>query len=115
MSYVSGVVLTVHVCEEADEDAPLSQITAINAWLDEQGKGVLADLTSHMGGRKHPQIFVYGGGFNYLDEEAFVSVVREQSWAHPDNVCLIINPEQGAVQVYRPGRMTGGIAQCTSS
>ena len=102
MSHVSGVVLTCSVCEAEDDDALPPQVDAINAWLLNDGHQAqpLRDMAEHSGGHKAPQIFMLGGGFNYLDETAFAAVVMSQRWNYPANVVLIINPETGPAKVW---------------
>lgn len=101
MSIVTGVVLCCALTEEDGEDAPIEQVVAINQWLMQRGRGALVDVTDHAGGYRHPQMLVFAGGFNHLDEDEFVRVVLSQSWLEPSNVVLVMQPEEGETRVFR--------------
>lgn len=103
MSVVSGIVLCTSCCEiEANEDDPVILFEKINAWLKERQFGNLKRVEDHFGGNKHPQMFVAGAGFNNFPEDDFVSFFYSLQWENPENVVLIIEPEEGATKVYRP-------------
>jgi hypothetical protein len=106
MSSVSGVVLSIssrdHSLGDDDDNRLPLPVEALNGWLTDQrgDHRVLTELTRHMGGNKHPQLRVFGGGFNYLDEDGFAELVLSQPWEFPENVVLIINPEEGPSRVF---------------
>lgn len=95
MSVVSGIVLTVGVM-----DAPLPD--AIFQWFAERRLSPLADLTSHTSGNKHPQISIFGAGFNYFPEDEFAIFILDQPWVDPESVVLLIHPEEGRTRIWRP-------------
>jgi hypothetical protein len=95
MSVVSGVTLVTFL----DETKPVEEI---KAWIAEHRMGQLAQVDDHFGGWKHPQCDVFGGGFNFLDEDAFADFVLAREWDHPERVVLVIQPEEGATRVFRP-------------
>ena len=105
MSVVSGVVL----CTASSEDcsSPNGQpvlFESIQEWLSEHA-GPFQQLNSvegSFGGSKHPQMFVAGGGFNHFPEDDFVAYVMSLPWQNPENVVLVIDPEEGATRVFRP-------------
>jgi hypothetical protein len=101
LSVVSGVVLTFGVCETEGAQ----HVAILNAYLAEKGKGALISVTDAAGGTKHPEIDIYAGGFNYLDEDEFAAMAMAAPWQDPENVILIINPQQGPTRVYRQNRM----------
>lgn len=107
MSHVTGVTLQVDSCE--DDNAPengediIALVARINRWLARNNKhSGLAPVVDHYGGCMHPQVLVYGAGLNYLDEDAFADYVLSLPWTHPENVVLLLNPEEGATRVFRP-------------
>ena len=107
MSVVSGVVLCASCTEEyrnQGEDGPPLWFEQINGWIVKQDRhwGQLKMVEYHFGGRKHPQMCVAGGGFNYFDEDAFVQIVLAFPWESPENVVLVIEPEDGPTRVFRP-------------
>ena len=103
MSVVSGVVLCASCAEdETIEDGPCALFEKINDWLAEKGSFKLNQVETNFGGRKHPQMFVAGGGFNYLPEDEFAEFVLSLPWNYPENVVLVIGPDQGATRVFRP-------------
>lgn len=97
MSWVSGVTLQVDLGEDTDIVEAV-----IVPWLKSEGHGTLEHVEDHYGGRKHPQVTVFGGGFNYLDDDALAELVMKQRWNNPGNVVLLINPEEGETIVVRP-------------
>lgn len=102
MSYVSGVLLMVSVCEDGPEDGIPVLVNGLNQWLVTSGHAALADLTEHARVRKHPQCFMFGAGFNYFPEDDFAAFVLAQPWELPENVVLLIQPEEGPTRVWRP-------------
>lgn len=97
MSVVSGVTLQV-----ADEgDAKLVR-SLVDPWLEKNGYERLGDLGPGYRGSKHPQIFVFGAGYNYFDDDGFADLIRTLTWSLPECVVLLINPKEGATKVVRP-------------
>lgn len=100
MSVVTGVVLCTSCVEDEEE-----VLDRINAWLLEKGGGPrwsLKLVSDDFGGGKHPQMSVYGGGFNYFYEDDFAEFVISLPWQNPENVVLIMQPEDGSTKVFRP-------------
>lgn len=100
MSVVTGIIVTCGLSDEEDGDAP----QLLNAWLSSHGyHAPLADVTDAFGGRKHPQFCTLGGAINYfVDDEEFIAFVVNFPWKDPEEVVLIMRPEDGPVAVYRP-------------
>lgn len=92
MSVVSTVTLQVFL----DED-----VERINAWLEGHGHGRLVSVGASYGGNKCPQVEVWGGAFNYLREDEFAAFVMGLPWEDPENVVLLINPEEGPTRIWR--------------
>ncbi len=98
MSYVTGAML---ICR-AHED---KQIAAIKQWLAEKtgfDDEQLAEVSDHAGGGKHPQFHAYCGGFNYFDEDEFAMFAMSREWEFPENVVLILQPEDGPTRTFTP-------------
>lgn len=95
MSVVSGVTLIFSLGE--DDDALCG---AINWWLDDHGFGPLKPLDDHYGGSKHPQINALGGGYNAFLEDEFAQFIMSREWRAPENVVLVIQPEEGPTRVF---------------
>lgn len=78
----------------------------INKWLSDRSKGgtywSLTMVERYFGGSKNPQMSVAGGGFNYFCEDQFADYVLGLPWRNPENVILIINPEDGETRIFRP-------------
>jgi hypothetical protein len=109
MSAVSGIVLCSSCCEERGsqgEDGMPLLFEQINKWLsDRSGGGAswsLEMVENHFGGSKHPQMSVAGGGFNHFCENEFADYVLGLSWQNPENVVLVIEPEEGETRIFRP-------------
>lgn len=106
MSIVSGVVLCASIVENDHEDGDLDdQWVLVNAWLAERGFGTLVLVEEHAGGSKHPQMRIGCAGFNLFQgqEDEFAQYVLSLSWMYPDNVVLVIQPEEGPTRVWRIG------------
>jgi len=104
MSWITDVLLLAGTEEiwgiEDDEGNEIEPETnpfeEINRWLQSQGVAVgLVDLSHHAfrAGNKAMQALVYGGAFNFLDEDGFLKVVRQQRWLSPHNVQLLMKSE----------------------
>lgn len=108
MSVVSSVLLQIHCAEneftenERIPDYVPPGIQRINDWLDERGKMSLVQLDEQMCCGKHPQTLVFGGGYNHFPEDDFAEFILSLHWDNPENVVLIINPEEGPTRVWRP-------------
>lgn len=107
MSVVSGITLQISCAEdyveqnEGPDDVPL--VNQINEWLSaRQDFWHLTSVEEHFCCGKHPQVLVYGGGFNYFPEEEFAAFVMSLPWRYPENVVLLVNPEDGPTRVIRP-------------
>jgi hypothetical protein len=106
MSVVSGVTLQISVSEEYTErDAGpdvYALVVKINDWLKERNFGPLESVEGHYGGSKHPQVAVFGAGYNYFPEDDFAGFVTSLNWNLPECVVLLVNPEEGSTKVVRP-------------
>lgn len=98
MSIVTGIILSTS-CDE-DMSAPESPWNLVNAWLVERNYGELKAVDDQFGGEKHPQITVAGGGYNQFPEEEFAKFVLSLDWATPENVVLVVQPEDGPPKVH---------------
>lgn len=108
MSRVTGVML---ICEvSGNEERPDEQMAEILAWLAERetesGKWALTEISDHAGGWKHPQFDAWSGGFNWFGglEDEFAAFVMSREWGAPENLVLIMQPEEGETRVFRPER-----------
>lgn len=101
MSVVTGVMLVLGFGDEEDGD----EIAEVQAWLGARYQGQqLVDVADHAGGYKHPQFHALAAGINYLlDDAEFGAFVVSRDWRSPENVVLILQPEEGKTRVYRPG------------
>ncbi len=110
MSTVSGVVICTH-CGETDpgEDGPDDPCLwqRIDAWLVEHGHKPLVRVEDHAVTQKHPQMSIAAGGLNVLDEDAFSAFVMSLPWRYPENVVLVLEPEEGATRVFRRADESG--------
>lgn len=115
MSYVDSILLCISCAEDSVEAEssglefdtyPL--VDKINAWLAECGFRPLVDITDHMGGTKHSQMCVFGAAFNYFaSRDEFRAMVISLPWEYPEEVVLLMNPEDGATEVARPEPTSG--------
>ena len=106
MSVVTGIVIC-HSCSEKYVEHDLGNdtylvINELNAWLLNHGKSELHSLDNLMCNGKHPQMIVWGGGYNYLNDEEFVTLFRTRQWEQPDQVFMVFNPEDEPMRVIMP-------------
>ena len=98
MSVVTGVML---ICSLVDEEA----VGLVQLWLAEHFEGLqLKEVSGGAGGGKSPQFEAWAGGFNYMVrvEDQFVDYVLSTGWYLPENVVLILQPEEGITRIFRP-------------
>jgi hypothetical protein len=115
MSRVTGVMILCSLMDE-DADGPIGEIKAWLAATDYGEAYSLNQIDDHAGGHKHPQFAAFAGGFNFFDthaapagdgrqgSEIFAEFVMTREWCYPENVVLIIQPEDGETKVWRPAR-----------
>ena len=104
MSWVSSVTLLTSSCEDQGGEVVDEPVLArtINAWLTEHNYPELEQIDRHYGGNKHPQIDAFGAGINHFGhQEDFVIYTLGLPWEYPEDVVLVIHPEDGAVMIYR--------------
>ena len=105
MSVVTAVTLIISVldgsCNDTDDPGPC--VLEMNEWLGQERFLPLVEVTDHYGGSKHPQCLTYGAGFHgFPNPTEFAEFVCSREWDQPENVVLIIQPEEGETVVYRP-------------
>ena len=95
MSHVSGVTLQISCAEDGNNDAhaTVCLVDQINAWLKERDFMPLVSVEDRYGGSKHPQVYIYGAGFNGFDEDDFAAYVLSLPWNVPESLVLLIQPE----------------------
>ncbi len=112
MSVVTGFVLMCSVGEDLmAAEKPPSAIAHINAWLAAHGFMRLVDSSDDFVGNKHPQSYIYHAGFNHFPEDAFIAFFATLEWERPDNVVLVMTPEEGTTRVIRPVHEVWGHGQ----
>jgi hypothetical protein len=89
----------MNLVERFDKDFNIREsceaLDNIDAWLEERELGKLDELSTHVrSGGKVMQCHVYGGAFNFMKVDEFISVVASQTWKRPDSVRLLIKDEQ---------------------
>lgn len=105
MSVVSGVTF---LCTLGETDV----VEVLEALASETtGYPVqFTEVQAHYGGNKHPQQTICGAGLNYFDEDAFAARVLAYPWVYPENVVLVIQPEDGPTRVWQPTRSLWPVA-----
>jgi hypothetical protein len=100
MSVVTGVVLTASVCDE-------ECIPFFNEWFKahDYARLVSVDQIIANDSRKHPQMVIAGGGYNYLltnDVDDLRVAFQEYKWNHPHQAVLVMTKEDEECVVVRP-------------
>ena len=78
MSYVTGVVLFLPVLGVRQSKRALEEV---NAAFNCSG---FKSISDHAGGSKHPEIEIWGAGFNYLDEKSTLAHLKSVDWKNLD-------------------------------
>ncbi len=99
MSWVTDVLLSFNLQEKFDDDFnaldSCEPLDNINAWLEERELGRLDELSSHVqSGGKAMQCHVYGGAFNFMEPDDFITAVLSQNWQMPDAILLLTKDEE---------------------
>jgi hypothetical protein len=100
MSVVSGVILTYSVAEVQTRGDGFPK-RHLGAWLDQANFPPLIAVDGATASW-HPGCEILIGGYNHFDEAGFASFVQSLPWSFPENVVLIIEPDEGPTQVIRP-------------
>jgi hypothetical protein len=93
-------VLIVNFEERWDDDInktlpSCKALDNINDWLRHGDFGKLDELSKHVtSGGKNMPCHLYGGAFNFLKIDEFVSLVLSQDWKVPESVMLLIKDEE---------------------
>jgi hypothetical protein len=103
MSVVSGITLICRLSESEDDEGT-DLLIKLNTLLTTMGHdgNKFSEVSRHYGGHKHPQCLIFGAGINYLNEDEFAEEVLLWDWKTPENIILIIQPEDGPTRVFRP-------------
>jgi len=106
MSVVTGVTIISQCC---DKHPIGGLVDNLNAWIKADkpcGPGQLVQIDEHYGGGKHPEVLVWGGGFNYLSWNEFIEYAKSLPWkealggmADEQRVIMIVSPDQRKAEV----------------
>ena len=103
MSWVTDVLLITGLGERFDDDRDdfvesCKALDNINTWLEQHEQGKLDELSDYVvSGGKGMQCYVYGGAFNFLEVDDFVSLVLSQKWKNPKAVMLLTKESEHTV------------------
>lgn len=101
MSSVSGVTL---ICKLNDQDEE-GLLSLLNEWLETHGyPRAFQEISDDYGGSKYPQHATFGAGINHFGgNETLLAeyITVELKWDCPENVVLVIQPEEGETKVWR--------------
>ncbi|MCU1301762.1 MAG: hypothetical protein JWQ87_2046 [Candidatus Sulfotelmatobacter sp.] len=96
MSIVTGIVVCMSLTDE-HRNGPI-----ITKWLEDCGYSELNPVDECGGGSKHPQMYIFVGGYNYFPNDKFLDFFKALTWAWPENAVLLLKPEEGPTAIYRP-------------
>lgn len=98
MSVVTGVALIVSLGQE-------DCVSQAQTWLGERNRGRMREVADSAGGGKHPQFEIWAAGINnFHDEDEFARFVLSLPWPEPENVVLVLQPEEGSTRVLHAVR-----------
>lgn len=96
MSHVANVILNYTYGHSYDAEC----LVDVNAHLArEHGTGLKPMIHGdehddlHWGGNKNPEVVLYAGAFNYLDDEELLDVIASQPWTYPDEIQVLIQDQ----------------------
>jgi hypothetical protein len=100
VSVVTGFVLC---CGSSEDDC----IARVRDWFRRRSRDLRdlpLDVASHAGGDKHPQMAILAAGINHFEwlHTEVAAFVLSLPWECPENVVLVLQPESGRTQIYRP-------------
>jgi hypothetical protein len=107
MSVVTGITIVSQSCDDGNEGIGLL-VQRLNEWISNDppcGGGKLIRVDELYGGGKHPENFVWGGGFNYLSWNEFIEFAQTLPWKatltlpEEQRVIVIVSPDQQLAQV----------------
>ena len=96
MSVVTGIMVFASLAESP------KNILALDEWLLENEFSELHPVDDFCCNGKHPQVHMRGGGYNYFKNKEFVLFFLGIKWDYPDTVLLVLHPEEGPIECYRP-------------
>jgi hypothetical protein len=105
MSVVTGITIISQCCNESSVNG---LVELLNDWIKTDPPcrgGRLVEISEHYGGGKHPECFVWGGGFNYLSWNEFIEYARSLPWKEAmtlpeeERVILVVTPDQRQAEV----------------
>lgn len=95
MSIVTSVTIITHCAEN-------TIVPAINGWLLTHGCSPLIQIDSHSGGNKAMQCNVWAGAYSRMIDD-LPKVFAALSSDYPENLVMIIQPEEGPTEVHYQG------------
>lgn len=107
MSVVSGITVICATYEPGFTDVGLALDLRLSDLHDAVGRrgSWFHEVSDHAGGYKHPQCRVYVAGINYLDDaDRFAARVLDLQWKYPENLVIVVQPEDGATRVWQAPR-----------
>lgn len=108
MSLVHNAILVVGSADWGSEQEAGLGIAELNRWLREDcptcgSRQQLTEISAHAGtGPKACEVEIWAAGINYLDVDGFLAAFRAIQWINPDEVLLMVAPQEGSFEVYRP-------------
>jgi hypothetical protein len=93
MSVVTGIFLCANLSE------PRSTFKLIDQWLRGRDFTELHQIDEYCCNTKHPQMSMFGGGYNYFPNKEFTEFVTNLPWKYPENFVLVLKPEDGPTQI----------------
>lgn len=106
MSRVTSIILTVSAAEPGfdveDQEFFTDKIDEINSFIRSHDLRNLNFLTPSMRTGKDPQTMTFGGGYNHFPDKKFLEFIEKFEWTCPENVVLVLQPEDGRTIVWRP-------------
>lgn len=106
MSVVSGIMIMADLGEDSEiVVGPPFLFERLNDWIERAGHGRPLRLIDNLaGGNKHPQFYAAAAGINRFawHEDAFAAFALSLAWEFPENLVIVIQPENGPTRVYRP-------------
>jgi hypothetical protein len=110
VSVVTGITLVCSITDsghdedEGYRDHNYDAMHLVQEWLAKRFDGLQLTETSRSANGKASRSYVWVAGINHMGdaEDPFVEYVMSLGWYAPENVVLILQPEEGVTRVFRP-------------
>lgn len=97
---MSNVTTVTVICGDFEPDEIRARLDNILA--EQESEARFKRVDEYYGGNKNAQCYVFGCAINYLDVDHFVRGALSLPWENPEELMIVVQPEEGPVRMARP-------------